>query len=310
METNKNPQKNPFFYCCIFCDYNTSSSKDYNKHVATPKHERLTNANKNPQKIPKNPQKNYFECKCGKIYKHMSSLCKHKKICYMPNTEIKLEEMDEENNKEYKENNKIDKITDMVLDVMKQNNELTKQLVEIASKSTISNSNNNINSHNKTFNLQFFLNEQCKDALNINDFISSIHLQLSDLEVTGRIGYVEGISKIVIKNLKELDTFKRPIHCSDLKREILYIKDENQWTKENEEKNKLQKIIKEIAKKNIGQIPIWTKENPNYKDPESKQNEKYMKIVGNAMSGGTTEEQEKNINQIIKNVAKEVLIDK
>ena len=174
----------------------------------------------------------------------------------------------------------------------------------------MTNCNNTNNSHNKTFNLQIFLNEECKDALNIKDFIESIQVQISDLENTGKNGYVEGISKIFINNLEQLNTHSRPIHCSDSKREILYIKNDNKWTKDDEQKTNLSKAIKEVANKNIKQISEWQKLNPEYNDPDSKQNDKYMKIVLNSMSGSTVEEQKSNINKIIKNVAKEVVIEK
>ena len=135
--------------------------------------------------------------------------------------------------------------------------------MELIKKDSISNNiNSTINSHNKTFNLQFFLNEQCKDALNIKEFVESIQLQLSDLETTGRLGYVDGISSIFINNLEQLDTHMRPLHCSDSKREILYIKDNDQWTKESDDKTIIQNAIKQVANKNIKQISEWQKENP------------------------------------------------
>jgi uncharacterized protein (UPF0305 family) len=158
--------------------------------------------------------------------------------------------------------------------------------------------------------LQFFLNEQCKDALNIGEFVDSIKVQLTDLENTGRIGYVEGVSKILIKNLNELDVVKRPIHCSDLKREVIYIKDDNKWLKENEDKQVIKKAIKDVANKNIRQITEWTSLNPDCKNSESKKNNQYLNIVMNSMSGGSNEEQHSNIEKIIKNITKSVIIEK
>jgi hypothetical protein len=203
---------------------------------------------------------------------------------------------------------KLDHLTNVVLDVVTKNNELTKKIIELSSKPNMNNCYNNNN--NKTFNLQLFLNEECKHALNIKDFVESIQLQLSDLENTGKLGYVEGISKIFINNLEQLDTHERPIHCSDLKREVLYIKNNNEWIKETDDKTNIQNAIKQVANKNIKQISQWQKENPGYNDPDSKQNDKYMKIVLNAMSGSTEQEQKSNIHKIIKNVAKEVVIEK
>ena len=154
------------------------------------------------------------------------------------------------------------------------------------------------------------MNEQCKDALNITEFVSSIKMQITDLETTGRRGYVEGVSRIINKNLKELDMIKRPIHCSDLKRETLYIKNDNEWKKENDDKPLLTKAIKQVANENIKQIGEWKKEHPDCTDSASRQNDLYLKIVGNAMSGLTTEEQLSNIDKIVRKVAKEAVIDK
>jgi hypothetical protein len=212
--------------------------------------------------------------------------------------------------------------TKEIIDLMRlqmiENQELRKvmisqqqQIIELAAKTSISNTNcNNNNNNTNTFNLNMFLNEKCKDALNISEFVDNVKMQLSDLENFGQMGYVEGVSMILIKNLKDLDTYSRPIHCSDLKREVLYIKDNNQWTKETDDKPVLKSAIKQIANKNIKQIQTWKNENPGCCDAESKKNDQYMKIVMNSMSGGTSEEQTNNISQIVKNVAKVVTIDK
>ena len=194
---------------------------------------------------------------------------------------------------------------ELMMLLIKENSEMKKMMMEI-----IKNGTHNTNSHNKTFNLQFFLNEQCKDAINITDFVNSIQLQLEDLEETGRLGYVDGISRVVIKNLDDMNVHKRPIHCSDSKREILYIKDNNQWVKENENKDTMIKIIKQVANKNIKNISEWVKAHPDCLNSESKQNDKYLKIVSNSMSGSTKEEQQNNINKIISKVAKRVIINK
>jgi hypothetical protein len=199
---------------------------------------------------------------------------------------------------------------------MKENSEMKNMMLEQQNmmmdviKTGTHNNITNTNSHNKTFNLNFFLNETCKNALNIDEFVSSIKVSLDDLENTGRQGYIEGISSIILNKLKNLNHYDRPIHCADQKREILYIKNDNQWTKDDEQKTNLSKAIKEVANKNIKQISEWQKLNPEYNDPDSKQNDKYMKIVLNSMSGSTVEEQKNNINKIIKNVAKEVIIEK
>ena len=187
------------------------------------------------------------------------------------------------------------------------------QIIELASKTSITNTNTNCNNNSNntnTFNLNMFLNEKCKDAINISEFVDNVKIQLSDLENFGHMGYVEGVSQILINNLKDLDTYSRPIHCSDLKREVLYIKDNNEWTKETDDKPVLKSAIKRIANKNIKQIQTWKDENPGCCDSDSKKNDQYMKIVMNSMSGGTSEEQINNISQIVKNVVKVVAIEK
>jgi hypothetical protein len=153
-----------------------------------------------------------------------------------------------------------------------------------------------------------FLNEQCKDALNINEFVNSLVLGVKELEQTAKLGYVEGISKIFIDGLNQLNIYKRPLHCNDSKREIFYIKDDDKWVKETDNKDKITNAIKHIANKNIKQISNWQKENPEYMDPDSKQNDKYMKMLCEVMSGSTKEEQQRNYSKIIKNVSKEVVI--
>jgi hypothetical protein len=194
--------------------------------------------------------------------------------------------------------------------LIQENKEFKNLILELIKKDNLNITNNTNNSHNKTFNLQFFLNEECKDALNISEFVSSIKVELEDLEATGRLGYVEGVSRIMNKNLKELDINKRPIHCSDLKREILYIKNDDQWIKEEETKPILKKAIKQVAYENIKQINEWKKKYPDCTDSESRKNDLYLKIVGNSMSGLTTEEQLKNYEKIVSKVAKESIIDK
>ena len=158
--------------------------------------------------------------------------------------------------------------------------------------------------------MQLFLNEKCKDALNIDEFVNQIQLQLSDLDMMGQLGYTEGMSKIIIRNLKELDVFKRPIHCSDLKRETMYVKDKDTWEKENGENVKIKKVIKCIEHKNIKQIPQWVEENPASEDTDTKKHMEYKNIVLEAMGGSTSEDDNKKREKIIRNIAKEVTIDK
>jgi hypothetical protein len=192
--------------------------------------------------------------------------------------------------------------------LIKDNSELKNMMMKVIENGTTT-TNNNINSHNKTFNLQFFLNETCKDAMNIMDFVESVKLQLSDLEKVGEIGYVDGISNIIVKNLKALDVEKRPVHCTDAKREILYIKDDNKWEKENEDKNKLRKLIKKIANRNSRLLPQFKEKHPDCGKSESKYSDQYNKLIIEAMGGHGDDDSEKE-DKIIRKITKEVVIDK
>lgn len=285
--TSENIQK----FVCDTCYFKCSKKGDWNRHILTDKHKSL----KNPKFFTSENIKKKYTCICGKNYKHQSTLCAHKKIC---------------NSKEMNEDsiNMQDKDA-LILHLLKQNGDLQKSLIEMSKEKSITNNNTN-NSHNKTFNLQFFLNETCKDALNITDFVSSIKPSLDDLENTGRRGYIEGISNIILKNLNNLEQYQRPIHCSDQKREILYIKNDNHWIKEGEEKPVLTKAIKLIANENMKLIKDWRMLNPDCTDVDSKKNNLYLKIVSNSMSGSDKEECGKNMSKIISNVAKEVIIQK
>jgi hypothetical protein len=239
----------------------------------------------------------------------MSSLCKHKKKCG------------------YKIQDKIqDKIqlsppveftSQMFYELLKQNNEfkeliieqnaeqtkLTKQVIELASKP-----NNTTN--NTSFNLQFFLNDTCKGAVNMSDFVSQLQVGIHDLEETGRLGYAEGVSRIFINGLKQLEVNKRPIHCSDLKRETVYIKDENQWKKGDENNTELTNAIRDVAHKNIMQLYCWADAHPESTIINSKQNDQYMKLMGKSMPGGNHEEADRSHKKVSKNIMKSTTIGK
>jgi len=168
---------------------------------------------------------------------------------------------------------------------------------------------NNINSNNKTFNLNVFLNEQCKDAMNITDFVDSLQIQLSDLEAVGKMGFIEGISNIIIKNLKALDIYKRPVHCSDSKRETMYVKHENKWEKDNDEKQKIRQAVKRVAYKNTKMLKAFREKHPDCNKSESKFADQYNKLVVETMGGRGDNDKEKE-DKIIRNIAKEVIIEK
>jgi hypothetical protein len=294
---------------CEQCDYYTSKKSNFDKHILTAKHQKCYFGNN--LEINGNDEISTVCKLCGHKYKTISGLWKHSKKCSQKDkTQILLDMIKkDENVKDYlMEQNKqlISQLSEQNKTLMEQNT----KLFEIAQTSNkVGTVNNTINSNNK-FSINVFLNETCKDALNLTDFVNQINLSISDLEETGKLGYAEGISQVFIKNLNGIDYTKRPIHCSDSKREILYIKDDDQWIKETDSKDKLTNAIKIVANKNIKQIPKWQKANPKYNDPQSKQNDKYMKMLCEVMSGSSKEEQQRNYNKIIKNITKEVVIDK
>ena len=303
-------QMSPKFICNC-CNIKTNNKKDFNKHILTSKHKKLTQVNTMELICPKNSENPIvYTCKhCNKEYKSRVGLWKHNKQCI--DKKEKEKEKDDDN---YYEGINIKDKDALVLHLLKQNGDLHNKLIEMSCKSNITNNNNNnSNSHNTTnnaFNLNFFLNETCKDAMNISDFVSSIKMSLDDLENTGRQGYIEGISSIIINNLNKLGQIDRPLHCGDNKREILYIKDNNEWVKESDDKPILTRAIKSIANQNIKQIKTWRDKHTNCTDSESNKNNLYLKIVSNSMNGLTKEEGDKNISKIISNVAKKVTINK
>ena len=253
---------------------------------------------------------------CLKKYMSKSGLRKHLKCCIKP-TEINTTDLIDIINKDkaikmfLMEQNKqlIEQLSEQNNKLFEQNSKLM-QIVENNKVVSTNTSTNILNTVTNNFNLNVFLNEKCKDALNIMDFVESLVVKVTDLEETTRLGYANGVSKIFIDGLKKLDIYKRPLHCSDLKREVIYIKDSNQWIKENDSKSTLMNAIKCVAKKNVQNIFEWQKLNPEYNDIQSKQNDRYNKIICESMSGSSKEEQLSNYEKIIKNIVKEVVIDK
>ena len=301
-------QKSPYKFSCNICDYYTSKKTDYDKHVLTRKHSKTTNLFTNVDKNSPKVATKIYACDCGKEYTHRQSLYIHKKNCNFTNNEVT--EYDEEN-KIINENDPTDK--ELIMLLIKENSELKNMMIEVIKNGThntnISYNNSNNNSHNKSFNLNFFLNETCKDAMNIMDFVESVKVKLADLEKIGEIGYVDGISNIIVENLNALDETKRPVHCTDTKREILYIKDNNKWEKEDEDKNKLRKVIKKIAYKNQRLLPEFKKEHPDCGKYHSKYSDQYNKLIVESMGGSGNNDLEKE-DKIIKKISKEVTINK
>ena len=295
----KKTKKNENLYSCINCDFNTCKKTDYIRHLATLKH------NNNVLTTDDNQKTKKYNCeKCCRDFNDRSGLWRHKKKCFNESFITLKNKLDNEQKQqeliEYllKENCEFKQL------MLEQN----KQMIDLAKNAGHNTTSNIVN--NNSFNLNLFLNETCKNAMNIMDFVSQLQVGIKDLEETGRLGFSDGISKIFINGLKQINVTDRPIHCSDSKRETLYIKSNNEWTKDNEDKTLLTNAIKHVAHKNIKQLSHWTKEHPEYNDPDSKENDRYLKIVSESISGLSKEETNKNYNKIIKNIVKETVIDK
>jgi len=294
-------------FMCEYCEYKCYKKSDYEKHLTTSKHKKKSSLNTIEQETL---TPILFMCKnCNKTYKGRNGLWYHEQKCGMYKTEtenIKIEISKTENTIIDSSSNEIKVLTDLVLELVKSNNDLQKQMIEMCknNNNTVINSNNN-NSHNKTFNLQFFLNEECKDAMNMSDFINSIELKISDLENIGKLGYVEGMSSIIIKQLNDTDMYKRPVHCSDAKRETMYVREENKWEKDNSETKQMIKAVRGVDKKNYKMLTSWKEMDPKCVDSKSNQCDKYMKIMSKVMDGDI-----ENVHKVIKKIAKEVVIDK
>jgi hypothetical protein len=301
--------KNAEIFTCEKCDFTCSKHSNYRQHLTTLKHRGVS------QMMQENAKS--CQCECGKSYRYRQGLFTHRKKCpiynekNVQNTNIVKNENNFNNEK--KEITPTDKeiktLTNLVLEVVKNNHDLHKQMIDMCKHNTsTTNIQNMNNSNNKTFNLQFFLNEECKDAMNIMDFVNSIKLQLEDLESVGKLGYIEGISDIMIKKLNEIEIHKRPVHCSDSKRETVYVKDDNKWEKENISYSRLRKAIKYISKKNSDLLTTWSDKYPGSKNISNYLNEEYMRMIAQAMGGSG--EIDENENKIIKKIARGMIIDK
>ena len=301
-------------FSCNVCNYNTIKKANYDRHLSSSKHKSNINClnyningetnedetnNINDEEL--NDSK--YNCKlCKKNFNSNNSLWKHNSRKHPP--------MNDED--------KINKLTNLVVHVVEQNTYLSHQICQLAKRDTNNmningNNNNNTttnNNHNR-FNINVYLNETCSNAMNINEFVDSIQVGIEDLEETSRLGFVDGISRIIINNLNKIERPDRPIHCSDSKRMTFYVKNEDTWSKnDNNNNDKLKIMIQNVAGKNMKQIYEWQKLNPEYCDPSSKSSDTYQKMLFQVMNGDTIEESNENINKIIKNIAKETIIFK
>jgi len=300
--------KNAKIFECINCIFKCNKKSDWERHIATRKHISLTN-NEHSLTI-KNANNKIYKCEsCNKIYSSRVGLWYHNKKC---NKNIIIDI-----NNEGKKENEINRLTTLMIELIKSNSGFQEKMIEVCKTNnntnniiTNNNSNNNTdntmnNSNNKTFNLQVFLNEQCKDAMNLSDFMESIELNLTDLENMEKLGYTECMFKNIFGHMDFIDIFSRPLHCSDLKRGIIYIKENGIWEKEDAEHSKLINAIRIVEKKNFKLLKEWSKKYPSFSDSNSPYNDKYVKIFGETMSGD-----KHNLNKVIRKLSKECVIDK
>jgi hypothetical protein len=287
MSTEKT-RKNAKNFICKSCDFNCCKESDYNRHLNTRKHKKSTNIN---NFTPENEIFLFCE-NCNKKYKERSGLWRHKKNCDYKPQEI---------------NNKNIVITnDLLVKLIEQNEKLQNQIIELSKEKQTVTTNTNCNNNNKTFNLQFFLNETCKNAMNLNQFVNNIDITMDDLKNTRINGLVEGVSDIIIRGLKQLEVHERPIHCTDLKRDTLYIKDNEKWCKD--ENNEIFKeTIEEIIEKEQYALNMWTDAHPDW-DKVTHLQDEYVLMVNRLYQ--PVMEDEKKEKKIIHNISKEVYIQK
>ena len=304
----KVPKSSAIFFC-EKCNYTTSRKSQYNRHLMTAKHKILINPNEKSSAASTE-----YTCECGRIYKHLSSLCAHKKLCTFAMNEhdiVKKETIMQSNN------DKSDSIMELIkqnqdfksllIQQQKENQSLQKQLIEAVKdgSKTINNTTNN----NQKFNLNFFLNTTCKDAMNMSEFIENINIEFQDIENIGKNGYVAGMTDMIISRIKDLDVTKRPLHCTDLKRETMYIKDNDEWSKDTPENSKLRRMIDCVAKQNYGTVPLWREKYPECQDWNNPKYDFCIDMMRNIL-GDMGDEQIRMDNKIIKNLSRHLLVDK
>ena len=305
---------------CESCNYTTSDPTNYRKHLLTAKHKRLSVLNIDCSECEKSTTVSYY-CECcdfntrnkydfsrhNQTKKHKLSLFAFQKPGSMishsneESTISKVQQHSASNEQVVSNNNGI--ASDIVLELLKQNKEMQNSLVEqnkelqntileISKQNKVVNTTTTNNITNNQFNLNLFLNEECKNALNIEDFINSLKLTVNDIEETGKLGYTQGLTRIFVKALNDLDVNMRPFHCTDIKRETVYIKDQDNWEKENAEKTKLRNVLKQIARKNLKMLPEWQEKNPDFRYLDTPENEKFMQISISSLGSEYQDEQE------------------
>jgi hypothetical protein len=316
-------------YYCEKCQYTTNNKFDYNKHCSTQKHK-----NENDSEI-KETKKSILCDKCSQTFNSKTTLWRHKKTCKEEQVTLDVVEKEKNDvtaldiklilellkqNNEFKEllltqNNQLITNNNQNTQIIEQVSEQTKSMMEIVktcnTTNNIVNGNVNNNTQNTQFNIQMYLNETCKNAMTIDEFLDYLQPTIEELEDTARLGYVEGITRIIMRGLKDLEEELRPFHCTDLKRESLFVKNpDGEWEKETDEKPLMLKFVKAVARKNFNNVNKWRQEHPNCRYHDSKSNDMFNQIMLNSTSGRTEKEQQESYQKIIKNIVKEVVVDK
>ena len=294
--------KNAEKFTCIKCDFKCSKYSNYTKHLMTRKHQMIVNDSENDsKKIPKNVK--LYTCECGKEYKYDSGYYRHKKTCtYVPEPEPEVKEKTLVTQEKTTE----DKLLEYIEKQDKALDKLVEKLEDVSSQTKVINNYNTTNN----FNLNMFLNDTCKNAMNITDFMESIKLTLADIDNLGKVGYVDAVSKVIVDGLNQLDVSERPIHCTDAKRNSLYLKNNDEWNKEAADMPNIKKVIKNITNKNQSKIYDWMDHNPAHKSLGTAKHREYMSIVGEAMGPTTDEEETTKFKSIINRVSSATIIDK
>ena len=303
--------KIPTKFECINCDYTTGRESQYLRHVATAKHQMIHKGYINDIiLVPKVPDTTQTICHCGKEYKHYSGLWRHKKKCYQP-TETDL-------SNSFLPTTAIPLDMNTIVELLKQNQEFkeliieqNKYMIELASKvgNTTNNNTNIKNQHNNNFNLQVFLNETCKDAICINDFIKDLPVSFQQLENIGQNGYVAGMTNVILTQLKTMDVSKRPLHCTDAKRDTMYIKHPNEWIKDDIDHTMMTQIFRRIANNNLRTIKEWSQLHPSSQESGTNENDFCTNVMLNSL-GALGDAQCKMDNAVLKSIAKSVLVDR
>ena len=338
MVTYKMP-KQPTQYYCEICNFNSSKKSNYDIHLTTAKHTKILNGDNNQSvKCPTCESVNCHKCQCGKCFKHRQGLSRHRNNCnYNSSQESKMKEVTDnddklsntiimlvkQNQELVKENQEFKQLmidqnqTDLIFDLVKENQEFkqllidqNKQMMKMAGNmgnNTVNNTNN-VNSHNK-FNLNVFLNEDCKNAMSLTDFVNSMNLTIEDFIQTGELGFVDGISKVMVERINNMELHDRPVHCTDLKRETVYVKDQDKWEKD-EEKVRLRKAVNNVAKDNKSLTSEWMEATPDVNTSGTANYENFFKYSQSALGGMGTDKNKAFEDKIMKNIMKETTIDR